>query len=319
MIASTLKAAPLLLPLAAAFAQDPSPSGSLPPEVAVVLNGEAIPLSSYKDYLFEVHGRRWIDAFVASLLLEREAARLGVAVEERELEESLASHMEELAASTGGPDELDAMLASKGHDRLSYAHARRADLRREMLASKICAAARTIDEKALRQRYEERYGASGSLSHVQHIWLTRARTRMELESSGAPPQELTAQNIERVLLEKAKRLALELEQGADFEQLARAQSHAVQASKNGGMTTSAEIARIDPELERLVRTAPIGPLQGPAATEKGVHLFQVLTRVEVTFDEVRNELEAELRAQPATHAELMELDRRMRENTQVIK
>ena len=93
----------------------------------------------------------------------------------------------------------------------------------------------------------------------------------------------------------------------------------MQARTEGGMTTSAEIARFDPELERLVMEAPIGSLQGPIKTKKGVHLFKVLARAEVSFEDVRGELESELRNAPASHAELMELDRRMRQSTQVIK
>ena len=77
--------------------------------------------------------------------------------------------------------------------------------------------------------------------------------------------------------EKAQQLKSEIENGADFAQLAKENS-SCPSSREGGELGSFGRGQMVPEFDEVVFTAPVGVVQGPVKTQFGYHLVLVTER-----------------------------------------
>lgn len=99
---------------------------------------------------------------------------------------------------------------------------------------------------------------------------------------------------------KANQLKTELENGADFEELARQHSTDSKTAQQGGdmgcFSREGQIARSD--FERAAFAASLNKLEGPVASDFGYHLLTVYKKIPAhipTLNEVFDELEQEIR------------------------
>ena len=79
--------------------------------------------------------------------------------------------------------------------------------------------------------------------------------------------------------EKCEGLKTEIEQGADFAQLAREHS-SCPSSRNGGDLGQFGPGQMVPEFDKVVFSAEVGTVQGPVQTQFGFHLLEVTERTE---------------------------------------
>lgn len=77
--------------------------------------------------------------------------------------------------------------------------------------------------------------------------------------------------------EKAQALKTEIENGADFAQLAQENS-SCPSSRQGGALGSFGRGQMVPEFDAVVFSAPVGVVQGPVQTQFGYHLVLVTER-----------------------------------------
>ncbi|HVA46425.1 MAG TPA: peptidylprolyl isomerase [Pirellulales bacterium] len=74
-------------------------------------------------------------------------------------------------------------------------------------------------------------------------------------------------------------LKTQIEEGADFADLAR--QHSQCPSKNeGGDLGEFRPGQMVPEFDRVVFSCPVGEVQGPVKTQFGWHLVEVTSRVD---------------------------------------
>ncbi|WP_298054134.1 peptidylprolyl isomerase [uncultured Paenalcaligenes sp.] len=77
--------------------------------------------------------------------------------------------------------------------------------------------------------------------------------------------------------EKAQALKAEIESGADFAQLAQANS-SCPSSRQGGELGQFGRGQMVAEFDEVVFSAPVGVVQGPVKTQFGYHLVLVTER-----------------------------------------
>ncbi|HJD45152.1 MAG TPA: peptidylprolyl isomerase [Candidatus Paenalcaligenes intestinipullorum] len=77
--------------------------------------------------------------------------------------------------------------------------------------------------------------------------------------------------------ERARELIAELENGADFAQLARENSNCPSSQQGGALGTFGR-GQMVPEFDTVVFSAPVGEVQGPVQTQFGYHLVLVTER-----------------------------------------
>jgi peptidyl-prolyl cis-trans isomerase C len=77
--------------------------------------------------------------------------------------------------------------------------------------------------------------------------------------------------------EKCKALKTEIENGADFAQVARENS-SCPSSRDGGNLGTFGRGQMVREFDEVVFSAPVGVVQGPVKTQFGYHLVEVTAR-----------------------------------------
>jgi len=76
---------------------------------------------------------------------------------------------------------------------------------------------------------------------------------------------------------KCQALKTEIENGADFAQLAKENSSCPSGRQGGDLGTFGR-GQMVPEFDTVVFSAPIGEVQGPVKTQFGYHLLEVTDR-----------------------------------------
>ncbi|MCY9786046.1 peptidylprolyl isomerase [Nocardiopsis sp. EMB25] len=76
---------------------------------------------------------------------------------------------------------------------------------------------------------------------------------------------------------EALELKGQIENGADFAEVARQRS-SCPSSRDGGNLGSFGPGQMVPEFDKVVFSAPVGVLQGPVKTQFGMHLLEVTSR-----------------------------------------
>lgn len=78
---------------------------------------------------------------------------------------------------------------------------------------------------------------------------------------------------------RCNELKQQIENGADFAQVARDNSRCP-SSRDGGNLGTFGRGQMVPEFDQVVFSAPIGVVQGPVKTQFGYHLLEVTQRSE---------------------------------------
>ena len=74
-------------------------------------------------------------------------------------------------------------------------------------------------------------------------------------------------------------LTTQIEDGADFAEIARSHSSCPSSAQGGDLGQFGPGAMV-PEFDQVVFSAPVGTVQGPVKTQFGYHLLEVTERTE---------------------------------------
>ena len=275
-----------------------------PDGVLARIGDQDVTLEAYQQHLFEVLGLGMLEDLIYTRLLDAEAARLGLTITRAELDEAWDRERRSMIARAGGDPRvmLDA-LADMGHTEDTYRRRYDFSSRPALLEAKLVLATRAVEEDAVTELFERRFGVGGVQVTLRHLFLSATRTRAELRQAGTPEADLTPVAIDAAMVAKAEELVGRAGDGADLEALCRAFSHDISVHQNGGLIPGYNYKHYGPEMAAAVRAAEVGALTGPVRTSAGLHLIRVEDRVVTTLDEVRAELVAELTAAEPSYME----------------
>jgi peptidyl-prolyl cis-trans isomerase C len=94
---------------------------------------------------------------------------------------------------------------------------------------------------------------------------------------------------------KAEEIRAKIAGGADFAELAKAESHDTVSGAQGGSLGEFAPGQMVPEFDQAVFSAKPGELTPVVRTQFGYHVIQVQEKATVPFEEVRGQIETELR------------------------
>jgi peptidyl-prolyl cis-trans isomerase C len=199
-------------------------------------------------------------------LLEQGAADLGIEFTDEDMEQA----REDFAAQFGGPEALEAALEEEGLE-LSDLDAQLKSQWLEMAIGEALADDVEVSEEDVRAAYERQYAA---LPTVRHILL-------ETE-------------------DEAQEVVDELDDGADFNELAAERSIDPSAEQNAGELGQLQLGQTVEPFEDAAFGAEVGEIVGPVESDFGFHVIEV-TDVQETeappFEEVEEQIRRELVSQ----------------------
>lgn len=197
-------------------------------------------------------------------IVAQAADELGVEV----TDEEIAEQWEALASQFGGEEELVAEIERRGLTEDDVRRQLAAFVRREKLSDHFAQAAE-VSEEDLRAAYEERLEAQYTVARASHILV-------EAE-------------------DQARDLLAQLEEGADFAELAREHSQDEFSAVRGGDLGENPRGTFVQEFDDALWEAEEGEIVGPVQTQFGWHIIKVDELRETPIEEVEATLLEELR------------------------
>lgn len=218
-----------------------------------------------------------IDEFVVRTLLNDEADKRTVAVTEEDVSKAVAEIEERLPPGVS----LDDLLAQQGMTREGLLKDIRPEIRIQKLVESELSEATAVSDEEIAAFYETE---RESLSMPENV-----RARHILVAFGEEDDE-AARTAKK---EKAEGLRAQLLEGADFEELAKANSDCP-SKENGGDLGTFRRGQMVPPFEEAAFTQEIGAIGPLVETMFGYHVVQVVERQAertLSMDESRETIE----------------------------
>jgi parvulin-like peptidyl-prolyl isomerase len=264
-----------------------------PGAVVIEVNGRRITRGDFYHRVLEKFGAHMlVSGLIKEELFLQEAERLGIRVSDREVEDMVQRRLDLEAREVGGMENLKEVYARQDltleQVRADYA----AKVREEALILAVVKARRRIDEKGLRDYYQETFARTRyRLSQVAFRF--RDRELVEPESV-VSRRKLDAD-------ERARRVAQRARAGADFAELARFESEDMATRDRGGdlgVYVTVETPMPASIKEAVFKLAP-GEVSDPVEHPDlgSIHVFKMVEVLPARgFNECRAALQEELSA-----------------------
>lgn len=217
-------------------------------DVVARVNGEVITKDDLYDAMFSQIGRQMLDELILIRLVEQEADARGVSV----AQEDVDAEVERLAAQVGGFGQLEFLLMQQGYDLDQLAD----EIRFNLTMRALIVPGIEVTDEEVKQFFDENTElfAQEEMVRARHI-LVDSR-------------------------EEAEALRKQLEEGADFAELAREHSTDRGSGAQGGDLGWFGRGRMVAPFEQAAFTLEVGELSEPVETTYGFHLIKVEERVE---------------------------------------
>ncbi len=232
-------------------------------QVAALVNGDPIMKDELFDLMYAQGGSEVLEDLIIRQLIIQEAGRLGITVDESELDEEIDKVIEE--GFMGSEEDFLMLLEQFGVAIESF----REDARLNLLARKIAMEQADFTEEDGREFFEE------------------YRYLFEQE------EEVEARHILVETEAEAEEIAGLLAEGESFEDLAAEYSTDQSNKDDGGYLGFFSRGNMVEPFEEMAFSMEIGDISGPVETEFGYHIIEVLDRIEkeeVSFEEVSEQV-----------------------------
>jgi peptidyl-prolyl cis-trans isomerase C len=118
---------------------------------------------------------------------------------------------------------------------------------------------------------------------------------IRMQGSRVPAREGQQELNEEQALAKARDIRAKLAAGGDFAALAAAESDDRGSGENGGQLGSFKRGEMVPAFDDAAFAVPVGQVSEPVKTEYGYHLILIDERTAQPFEEVRGQIEQQIR------------------------
>jgi Parvulin-like peptidyl-prolyl isomerase len=261
------KPAPTAQQPAAGAAEGSAPSAAEVPDTAVVLTvgNEKITKAEY-------------ERFIASLPERAQAEAKGP--NKRKIAEQIA----EIKALAQEAEKRKLHETEKVQQQLAF---QRQNVLASLLVQELLANS-TPSEADLRKAYEEKKPEFETVT-ARHILVRMQGSPVPLRDK--EQKDLTDAEAQA----KAKEIQQKIQAGADFSELAKAESDDTASGANGGVLGTFSRGQMVPEFEQAAFALEVGKVSDPVKTNFGYHLILVDEHKTKSFEEVKPELEKRLK------------------------
>lgn len=243
---------------------------------------DALPIGPERDAAMAELREIVIEGLVGRTLMDQAVIRLGITVEEMEVQAQLG---ETARMNSMSVDQLKSQLARQGIPLEEFLTDLREQLKQFKLFQAEIGTKVDITEDQLRQRYNERHADSPDDPEL-HL-------RVIVLRNADPANPKAAEEVQQ----RAADVRAQLDAGASFEQLARQYSEDPGSAERGGNFGTVRVNSLIPELRAAVEGLALNEVSDPVELNSALWLLQIYritNAAAVTFEEVRDQLFSEL-------------------------
>lgn len=275
--------------------------------IVAVVNDDLITLSDLNRYISsippgtaEIDRDRVLNDLVEQMILEQEAAKLGITVSDPEIDMSI----ENIRTKAGmSHEQMEEMLKKENLTKEQFRKQWRLQIISGKLVNSIVKGRVAVTDDEIENLYKEYYGNIENSDEVQiaHILIS-----------------VNDQQPEQAL-EKASRIAELAKSGNDFSKLVAEYSDDTFSKEKEGVLGYFKKGELVSELEAVVAITEVGEVSGPVQTASGFHIIKVLNRNTLdsnSVDTYREQLRQEIYKKKVAE-ELQKYIATMRENAYI--
>ncbi|RME80866.1 MAG: hypothetical protein D6785_09795 [Planctomycetota bacterium] len=230
-------------------------------QILCKINGKAIPLQEYKDYLYKYLGEDYLENFIIDRLVSQKADQMGIKVSSQEIETFVGKRLGKLIAQAGGRQALVERLKSRGLTLKNLMDNMRKSAPLMVKLEKILLQ-RRLKKDFLYKAYLQKFGPK---IKVQHIWYP-------YESLYALAAEREAKKLGEKILKKIR------EKKITFFQAVKLYSEANSARKNGSLGWIHRDKLKSPSLVQALDNLSVGEISPLVKTDYGYHILYLKDR-----------------------------------------
>lgn len=274
--------------------------------IGMRINGEPVPRSVFATWLLSARGEHHARDFAEHWCVERRAKELGLTATPADVQARLAEFQQWMIDQSykGSRDAWLAYLRQSGRDEIGWRREWERRMRIDVLCEKILKAERVITEEQVVARWQQIYGREGK-------WIETRWILIGVE----PPllrEDMTRESLDRAIAaqyefarEQALGVLRRLKDGEDFGALARSASTDAATKDRGGRVPG----RFRPDewpaaVSEAVMKLRVGETSDVLDTGRGFAIFEVLSQRAVPYEEVKDEIHAELAAERPAQGDL---------------
>jgi parvulin-like peptidyl-prolyl isomerase len=290
----------LTAPFDAAHPRDPE-------EVVMRTRGVEVSRRAFGAWLRARLGEERAARFAGERAVLRDAAAAGITVDDAEIEQCVAEEMQRVLVEDFGGNVARKDAALKAHYGDEARWKRELDGRWRLLRplERLMMQRRVIEETTVRVLHEDRYGPGGEGLVVRWIFLRPppmpsidANTTVEAALQKAAEQRAVLEKRARALVERAR-------SGADFAELARAESDDGTTRALGGRIPGHVVPeRYAGDKRKALAALEVGGVSDPVAERGGFAIYKLDARGAVEYASVAAELRKELESRRPDAGEL---------------
>lgn len=275
--------------------------------IVAVVNDDLITLSDLNRYISsippgtaEIDRDRVLNDLVEQMILEQEAAKLGITVSDPEIDMSI----ENIRTKAGmSHEQMEEMLKKENLTKEQFRKQWRLQIISGKLVNSIVKGRVAVTDDEIENLYKEYYGNIENSDEVQIAHILISVNEQQPEQA----------------LEKASRIAELAKSGNDFSKLVAEYSDDTFSKEKEGVLGYFKKGELVSELEAVVAITEVGEVSGPVQTASGYHIIKVLNRNTLdsnSVDTYREQLRQEIYKKKVAE-ELQKYIATMRENAYI--
>lgn len=284
LVLATLTA--LVLPQAATAQVKSDP---IPADAVALLDGDPISKAEYLEYLYSRFGKRGVQDMVGDILVQREAEKYGIKVDEAALAAGVKEREE---AARQGQDE-EAFLKNLQRNGQSYELYKEGlvrDLTNEQLLKELVVRTRVATDDRVQQLFERRHGLGGVKMEVRHVLVLPNMLRAELVRGGTKPADINMDQLKIQAREMAAEAQKRIADGEDFGAVAASVSHDRVTKDRGGVIENYNGRLYGPNFRASLDNLEVMGNTALIESGSGYHVVQLMSRNQTNLADVRDEI-----------------------------
>lgn len=260
------------------------------------VNGEAVPLAGFEEWVVHAHGWRHVDDYVDLVLLRQEATRAGLALPTpAEIEAAFEQDWKEKCTLRGDEAALLAELARAGLDKAAYRDRQLGILEQTVLGRRILKA-RAPTETTLHELHAKLFGKEAIRTHLRLAFFDK----LHQLPAGATASKEASEKMAGTAKERAASFRAKIETdrsqfaalvgGTDRCLVDRLDGAPVDTRASGGDLPIFRADWLGGQLGKPLAEAKSGDLVGPIDLPAGLYVVEVVERAPAPFERVGDEL-----------------------------